>query len=488
MASRKDPFEGDFTPGDIASLGKGDNKSQPEAPKEEPKAEKKPSKPKATKPKLSEIQKPIDKIVINPVIPLRMNEDFKRKSDTIVVLNGRMNPVTKGHEENVQGMHDIAAKHGADHLLIATHSHDQKTVGSDNKNPLSPEQKLKHLRRAFPNTNIDMTSKDKPSILHKLSELHSKGYKHVILAAGGDRVEDQSYDMVKKYNGSLADAKGNPHRHGYYNFDSIKIESTGERKKGVSGTDMRKYAESGDFKKFNANLPSNIRSNPEHAKELLNDVRGGMKVEADKKNKAALQEKAYKHGIKLSVLREVFSRGIEAWSEDNKNTPEQFAFARVNSFISLGESYKTLDADLRNVDETVDLQGRLKRKVKMAMFRKKIERAREIAMKRFAKNKNLRNRALKIARGTLRKRLGGARGKNYSKLSTQQKIAIDKLLDGKRKQIKNIANKIINRVRRDESGRLTGSRSSTAKNAIVAHTELKTMSMIAEQNKKSGAQ
>lgn len=489
MATRKDPFEGDFTPGDIASLGKNDKKAPAEAPQDEPKAEKKPSKPKADKPKLSTFAaKPIDKIIINPVLPNKINEETKRKSDTVVVLNGRMNPVTKGHEENVQGMHNIAQAHKADHLLIATHSHDQKTVGSGNKNPLSPEQKLKHLRRAFPNTNVEMTSKEQPSILHKLSQLHSKGYKHVILAAGGDRVEDQSYDMVHKYNGSLADAKGNPHKHGYYNFDSIKVESTGERKKGISGTDMRKYAESGDFKKFNSNLPTNIKANPDQAKELFNDVRGGMKLESDKKNKAALQEKAYKHGIQLSVLKEVYARGINEWTEDNKNTPEQFAFARVNSFISLGESYKTLDADLRDIDETIDLQGRLKRKVKMAMFRKKIERAREIAMKRFAKNKNLRNRALKLARGTLRKRLGGARGKNYGKLSMQQKIAVDKLLDGKRKQIKNIANRIINRVKRDESGRLSGSRSSTAKSAIVAHREMKTMSMIAEQNKKSGAQ
>lgn len=481
MASRKDPFEGEFTPGDIASLGKNDKQS----PAQPPAAEVTPSKPKPRKQKFAEFQaaRQPDKIIINPVIPNKITEEFKRKSDTIVVLNGRMNPVTKGHEENVKGMHDIANKHNADHLLIASHSHDIKKVGSDNKNPLSPEQKLKHLRRAFPNTNIITTSKEKPSILHQLSDLHSKGYKHVILAAGGDRVEDESYDMVKKYNGSLADKAGNPHRHGYYNFDSINIESTGERKKGISGTDMRKYAESNNFKKFNSNLPTNIKANPDHAKELFNDTRSGMKLNEHTmtdKERFAIYEKALDSGIRFAVLEEVYRRGVFAYTEDQNQTQEQFAFNRVNSFIGCGLAYK-LDQDLReDIDEAVDLQGRLKRKMTMARYRRKIELARNIAKKRFAKNKNIRSRALKIARNTLRKRLAGARGAHYNKLDTQSKIAIDKMLDKRRKQVKNIANKIITRVKRDEMQRLAGHKSSTAKQAIVASYQPKTLKSLVE--------
>lgn len=482
MASKKDPFAGEFTPGDIASLGKKD-KNAPPAPKEEPAVEKTPSKPKVSRPKLSAVtpaSKP-DQIIINPVIPTKIVEDFKRKSDTIVVLNGRMNPVTKGHEENVKGMHDIAKEHNADHILIATHSHDVKKTGSENKNPLSPEQKLKHLRRAFPDTNIKMTSKEKPSIFHQLSDLHSKGYKHVILAAGGDRTED--YERIKQYNGSLADSQGNPHRHGYYNFDTIEVKSTGERKKGISGTDMRKYAESGDSKKFNSNLPSNIKSNPEYAKELLKDVRTGMKLHEHTitdKERLSLHEKALNSGVRFTVLEEVYRRGVDAYRQNNNQTQEQFAFNRVNSFIGCGLAYKQ-DVDLRDdVDEAIDLQARLKRKNTMARYRKKIELARNIAKKRFAKGKNLRARALKIARNTLRKRLAGARGANYSKLDTQSKIAVDKMLDKRRKQVKTIANKIITRVKRDEMSRLAGHKSNTAKQAIVASYQPKTLKALIE--------
>ena len=81
---------------------------------------------------------------------LELTEETNKK---LVMLFGRMNPPTKGHEENVEGAKALANKQGADHLVIASHSVDAK------KNPLTPDVKLKHLKRAFPNTNITTSSK-----------------------------------------------------------------------------------------------------------------------------------------------------------------------------------------------------------------------------------------------------------------------------------------------------------------------------------------
>lgn len=468
MAIKQDPFEGQFTPSDIRSIGRGEDK-QPEPEKAAATKAKKPmANPVAAAPK--EPARQPNEIIINPQIK-GLNEAFTRNSDTVVVLNGRMNPVTKGHEENVNGMHDLAKKHSADHLVVATHSHDEKTAGSGNKNPLSPEQKLKHLTRAFPNTNITTTSKEKPSIFHQLADLHSRGYKHVVLAAGEDRTED--YERIQKYNGQQL-------KHGFYNFDSIKVKSTGERKPGISGTDMRKHAEANNFNSFKSNLPQALRKNTPHAKDLFADVRNGMKMNQLKEHKTmtAILEKALKSGVRFSTLQEVYQRGVAAWERsDSGKTADQFAFDRINSFINLGAAAR-LDGDLA---EVVDMQARLQRRVTMAMHRRKIERAREIAMKRFGRNKNLRARALKIARGSLRKRLGGSRGAQYASLSTAQKIAVDKLLDKRRAQVKNIANKIINRVKRDEASRLSGQRTSTAKSAIVASYEPKSLGAILDE-------
>ncbi len=64
----------------------------------------------------------------------------------------------------------------------------------------------------------------------------------------------------------------------------------------------------------------------------------------------SLQKKAAKSGIDLSILEEVFKRGLSSWNPYicKNSTQEQWAFARVNSFISEGKAAE-LDADLSEV-------------------------------------------------------------------------------------------------------------------------------------------
>lgn len=188
-----------------------------------------------------------------------------------VLLFGRMNPITKGHEENVNAAHAIAQKHDAELHVVASHSHDAK------KNPLSPEQKTTHLQRAFghlSNTQVSTSSKEAPTILHQASQAHAAGVQHLVIAGGGDRAHEY-HRLLNTYNGHEGG------RHGYYKFKKISIENTGERKEGVSGTDMRKHASSGNFDKFRAGLPSKIAGNEKHSRSMYNDVRKGMGVHED---------------------------------------------------------------------------------------------------------------------------------------------------------------------------------------------------------------
>lgn len=199
----------------------------------------------------------------------RFLELTEEKNKKLAMLFGRMNPPTKGHEENVEGLKKLAAKDNADHLVIASHSVDAK------KNPLSPDVKLKHLKRAFPDTNITTSSKEKPTIMHHAADAYKKGYTHLTVVAGADRVPEYER-LLKHYNGKFTDEAGSPVRHGGYKFKSIKVLSTGERKKGISGTDMRNHAQNNDFNSFHQNLSSSMRNNIQHARELFRDVRKGM--------------------------------------------------------------------------------------------------------------------------------------------------------------------------------------------------------------------
>ena len=60
----------------------------------------------------------------------------------------------------------------------------------------------------------------------------------------------------------------------------------------------------------------------------------------------SLLKKSDKTGIPFSTLKEVFERGEYSWDESNRMTQEQYAFARVNSYIGKGKAWH-MDADLR---------------------------------------------------------------------------------------------------------------------------------------------
>jgi len=194
-----------------------------------------------------------------------LSEETKEKHG--VLAFGRMNPPTAGHEQVVNKMHDVAKEHGASHQLVLSHSHDAK------KNPLTPAQKVKHAKNAFPGTKIKAASKEAPTILHHAAEMHKAGVQHLHVVAGSDR-QQAMHDLVHKYNGQTG-------AHGHYNFKSITVHSSGQRDpdseegtSGVSGTKMREHAASGNKKEFHKNLPSKMK--PEHKDALYNDVRKGM--------------------------------------------------------------------------------------------------------------------------------------------------------------------------------------------------------------------
>ncbi len=67
----------------------------------------------------------------------------------------------------------------------------------------------------------------------------------------------------------------------------------------------------------------------------------------------ALGKKAAQSQTSERILEEVFVRGLNAWTEETGVSPEQYGFARVNSFINKGKAYKELDADLVGIDESL---------------------------------------------------------------------------------------------------------------------------------------
>lgn len=111
--------------------------------------------------------------------------------------------------------------------------------------------------------------------------------------------------------------------------------------------------------------------------------------------------------------------------------------------------------DTEDLNEKVlDITQRQKRARVLRAHRQKIERARELAQKRLAPEKNIKKRAYAQARQIVRQRFAGQRGAEYEKLGPSEKMAIDRAIEKKTALIKKIALRLIPKVKRAEQQRL----------------------------------
>jgi hypothetical protein len=177
-----------------------------------------------------------------------------------------MNPPTVGHGALVDKVKELAAAKKAGHSIVISHSQDPE------KNPLTPEQKLKHAKRFFPGANITAANDEAPTFIEQLKKLHKQGVTHATMVAGSDRV-DEYKKLLDRYNGP----------NGEFNFKKIDVVSAGERDPdaegvaGMSASKMRAHAITNKFGEFKKGIPPHVH--PEHAREMFNDVRKGMDIQ-----------------------------------------------------------------------------------------------------------------------------------------------------------------------------------------------------------------
>ena len=194
----------------------------------------------------------------------------KESGKHAVMAYGRMNPPTTGHLKLIDKVKEVAHKVGGSHHIIVSHSQDSK------KNPLSGEQKVKHLKRYSPGTNIESSSKEHPTFLNHAEKLHKQGVTHLHMVAGSDRVKEYK-EKLNKYNGT--------HKGALYNFKKIHVHSAGQRDpdaegtEGMSGSKMREHAKNKNFHEFRKGVPEHVSD--KHAKELMHDTRKGMGLNED---------------------------------------------------------------------------------------------------------------------------------------------------------------------------------------------------------------
>lgn len=97
--------------------------------------------------------------------------------------------------------------------------------------------------------------------------------------------------------------------------------------------------------------------------EVANDISESLLLD-EEKAMDGLKKKAEKSGISYGILKKVYDRGVAAWRTGHRpgTTPQQWGYARVNSFITGGKTRTTADADLwkqhnESVEEATNIRN-----------------------------------------------------------------------------------------------------------------------------------
>jgi len=196
-------------------------------------------------------------------------DEEKPTSDGVVIVFGRFNPPTIGHEKLLNRAAKEAEKNGYDLKIYPSRSQDKK------KNPLDAGAKIDYMRQMFPKyADSIVDDANSKTIFNVMIGANEGGYKNMKIMVGADRL-GEFQGLSHKYNGEL------------YNYDSLEVVSAGDRDpdaegaEGMSASKLRLAASDGDFKSFAKGVPNTLTN--QKKMELYNTLRKsmGMKEELE---------------------------------------------------------------------------------------------------------------------------------------------------------------------------------------------------------------
>ena len=267
-------------------------------------------------------------------------------SEGVVVVFGRFNPPTVGHQKLLDKAASEASRLGYDFKIYPSRSVDAK------KNPLQPGAKIEYMKKMF--SDYEESIKDDPNartIFDVLVAAANLGYKGVTIVVGQDRLSEFQ-SLAQKYNGDL------------YNFEDLQVISAGARDpdsegiEGMSASKMRDAVAKDDFKAFAKGIP-NI-GNMEK-KNLFNLIQKSMGA-TDEQLRGTVTSETWQYapkldpfGLRVAYLKEqCFKIGSLV---ENINTGVRGRITRrgANHVIVQTPEHTMFKAWLRDLSEAFDV-------------------------------------------------------------------------------------------------------------------------------------
>ncbi len=269
-------------------------------------------------------------------------------SEGVVIVFGRFNPPTTGHEKLLTAAKEEASRQKADLRIYPSRSVDPK------KNPLQPGAKIDYMKKMFPDYEEDIRDDaNSKTIFDVLVACQNVGYKGVTIVVGQDRL-NEFQGLSQKYNGDL------------YEFEEINVVSAGERDadaeglEGMSASKLRKAAMDGNFKEFVKGVPNIGNDEKMNLFKLLQKSMGIKKDDKKKDKKKEVKEWEYApkldpFGLRIAYLREeIFKIGslVESLQTGEVGRITRRGANHVICQTSEGHMFKSW---LRDISEAYDV-------------------------------------------------------------------------------------------------------------------------------------
>ena len=269
-------------------------------------------------------------------------------SESVVIVFGRFNPPTTGHEKLLTAASDEASRQKADLRIYPSRSVDPK------KNPLQPGAKIDYMKKMFPDFEEDIRDDaNSRTIFDVLVACQNVGYRGVTIVVGQDRL-NEFQGLSQKYNGDL------------YEFEEINVLSAGERDadaeglEGMSASKLRKAAMDGNFKEFVKGVPNIGNDEKMNLFKLLQKSMGVKKDDKKKDKKKEVKEWEYApkldpFGLRIAYLREeIFKIGslVESLQTGEVGRITRRGANHVICQTSEGHMFKSW---LRDISEAYDV-------------------------------------------------------------------------------------------------------------------------------------
>lgn len=170
----------------------------------------------------------------------------------------RCNPPTKGHNEVIKQVMELAANNWAENLIVLSRSHDKK------KNPIPPESKLHYMQYFWPDVNFELADPSLPSIVHYIRHL-AHSYDGITVIAGKDRY-DEYVNLFNNYNA----------REFYFRWWEVVEAGDSDTRDAISSTQMREWARHEQFVPFFFGSPKRSDYDTTEVIKMYNDVRKNL--------------------------------------------------------------------------------------------------------------------------------------------------------------------------------------------------------------------